>query len=242
VAKKPSPWFWEARGGWYVLVDGKRHFLGEHPKGARVPRKSRKTGRWNSPPEIDTAFRQLLRGDSPATSGGGHEADKDAVVNLLDDFVTWCEKNRAPKTAARYQDFLQDFVRTTPSGGGLQFGRLPITYVSCRRVSDWLGQRPRWNGTTKRNAITALMRAFNWACKNRGLLTNPIKGMEKPEAKRRDSVVTPAEFNGLLEHVHDRNLMDLLVVSYDSGCRPQEVKQIEARHVQADKCRPCANC
>ena len=50
-------------------------------------------------------------------------------------------------------------------------------------VTAWLNSQRTWNSTTKRNAITALQRGFNWAVKNRGLDRNPIRGMEKPEAK-----------------------------------------------------------
>ncbi len=37
MAKKAYPWFWEARDGWYVLLNGRRHFLGEHPADAPRP-------------------------------------------------------------------------------------------------------------------------------------------------------------------------------------------------------------
>ena len=61
--------------------------------------------------------------------------------------------------------------------------------------------------------------------------------MEKPEAKRRATIVTTEEFDELLRHVDDIPFRDLLIVSYDSGSRPQETKQLEARHIQADKQR-----
>ena len=105
-------------------------------------------------------------------------------------------------------------------------------------VTTWLNSHKGWNSTTKRNAITALQRGFNWAVKNRGLARNPIRGMEKPEAKRRTTRRSPPEeFDELLKHVHDVPFRDLLIVSYDSGSRPQETKQLEARHLQLDKQR-----
>ena len=61
--------------------------------------------------------------------------------------------------------------------------------------------------------------------------------MEKPEAKRRTTVITPEEFVAILAHVEDVPFRDLLLVSYDSGIRPQETKQLEARHLQIDKQR-----
>jgi integrase len=231
MAKKARPWFWEARNGWYVLLHGRRHFLGEHPGDAPRPKKG-KNG-WNSPTEIDAAFSRLLRGAPAQSSLGG----SDTAVQVLDDFVAWSHENRARSTAQRYQEFIQDFVRAAPEGGGLKFGALPVSQLTSHHVTSWLAQRPAWGPTTKRNAITALIRGFNWAVKNRGLPSNPIAGMEKPEARRRSDVITPAEFDELLSVVRDEEFRDLLIVSYDCGARPFEVKDLEKRHVQADKRR-----
>ena len=114
---------------------------------------------------------------------------------------------------------------------------MTVTRLSSRHVTAWLGQHHAWGPTTKRNAITALQAGFNWAVRNRGLDKNPIKGMRKPEAKKRDGTVTPEEFEDLLDHVLLDEFKDLLIVSYDSGARPFEVKELEARHVQPDKQR-----
>jgi integrase len=109
--------------------------------------------------------------------------------------------------------------------------------INASHVTAWLNNQPQWNSTTKRNAITALQRGFNWAVKNRGLEKNPIRGMEKPKAKRRTAQVTAEEFEELLQYVEDGPFRDLLIVSYDCGTRPQETKQLEARHLQIDKRR-----
>ena len=61
--------------------------------------------------------------------------------------------------------------------------------------------------------------------------------MEKPNAKRRTDIVTPEEFKSLLGAIKDENFTDLLSVSYYTGARPQEIKRMEARHVQHDKRR-----
>ena len=65
---------------------------------------------------------------------------------------------------------------------------------------------------------------------------SPIAGMEKPEAKKRDVLISEAEFNTILKHA-SAEFSDLLVVSWETGCRPQEVKPLEAHHVQLDQHR-----
>jgi site-specific recombinase XerC len=114
---------------------------------------------------------------------------------------------------------------------------MKVSDLNPSHVTAWLSSHKGWNATTKRNAITALQRGFNWAVKNRGLARNPIRGMEKPEAKRRTTIITPAEFEEILGLVHDTPFRDLFIASYDSGSRPQEIKQLEARHLQLDKHR-----
>jgi len=120
MAKKARPGFWEARNGRYGPAAGRTPFLGEHPPDAPRPKKG-KNG-WNSPAEIDAALTRLIGGEAPRgdTTGG------DTVVQVLDDFVSWCHENRSKLTADRYEEFIQDFVKATPEGGGIKFGALPV--------------------------------------------------------------------------------------------------------------------
>lgn len=226
MARKPSPWYRSERNEWWVHIHGEDHCLGKHPDDAPKPQKSKKSKRWNAPKEIETAFHSLMRGDKPQPT------NDDTVIAVLDDFITWCKENREQRTWQRYEDFIQDFVKA--DDGGLKFGAIGALHLNTGHVTKWLNQRGTWGPTTKKNAITALQRGFNWAVKNRGLPRNPIQGMEKPQAKKRVEVVTPAEFEEAMGHVSPW-FKDLLVVSYDSGARPFEIKELEARHVQLDK-------
>ena len=207
MARPAKPWYWKARKTWCVYHKGERLPLG--PDRAEALRQYHQI--MAKPDEI----RQPIQWG--------------AVAAILDDFLTWTEENRAAKTYTRYRDFIQSFVN--------KYGRMEAADLNPSHVTTWLNSQKGWNSTTKRNAITALQRGFNWAVKNRGLERNPIRGMEKPEAKRRTAVITEGEFDGMLSHVHDEPFRDLLIVSYDSGSRPQETKQLEARHLQIDKQR-----
>ncbi len=236
MARKPSPWYREERGEWCVTIAGRHHRLGAHPPDAPAPVKSRKTGRWNAPEAIEREFRRLLDApDGDAPHAAPHAPDGGTVVEVLDAFITWCKENRAGRTAARYGDLCQRLVSAPV--GGVKVGTLPALSLTPRHITSWLDANPSWGPTTKRNAITAVMRGLNWAVKNLGLARNPIKGMEKPEARKATSVVSPEEFERLLAAVKDARFRDLLAVSYDTGCRPQEAKALEARHLQLDKKR-----
>lgn len=152
--------------------------------------------------------------------------ETDTLAELLDDFLTWTYENRAQKTADRYKDFCNDFCQT--------YGRVIVSELSPAHVTRWLSQRPTWNPTTKRNAITAVNRGFNWAVKNLGLRRNPIAGMEKPTALTRTTIVEDGEFEWLLENCNDA-FRELMIVSWDCGSRPQETKRIEAKQVNLDQ-------
>lgn len=227
MARKPSPWYRAERNEWCVTIDGMHHRLGAHPAGAPPPKRSKKTGKWNAPKVIEEAFYELM-GAKPA-----ERLPEDRVIDVLDAFITWSREHRAAITVDRYEEFCQDFVRA--SDDGPPFGAFPINQLSPKHVTSWLNQRATWGPTTKRNAITALQRGFNWAVKNFNLARNPIKGMEKPQAHNRTGLVTPDEFEKLLTAIPDQRFRDLLIVGFDSGARPFEVKDLEARHCRFDK-------
>src|ERR1700730_13223588 len=177
MARQPSPWYWPERSAWYVIFAGKRIPLGPHPETAKAPKRG-KNGRWNAPATILDAFHKLM------TQGAArpHEpGDGTLIADVFQEFIRWCRANRARKTTERYFDFLDNFNRAHQG--------LRVSQVHTGYVTKWLERKQGWNATTRKNAITALQRAFNWGRKNFGLTHNPIRGMEKPEAKTRTGIL-----------------------------------------------------
>lgn len=197
----PKPFFRASRGLWYVQIDGRQV---------------------NHGPDRDEAFRRyhdlMARGRDrlePATH--------DVVVSVLDAFLDWCQKHRAPRTYDWYRDYLQSFAGSIPRD--LRVDRLkPI------HVQQWVDAQPGW-GSGKRGAITAVQRAFNWAARIGLIEANPVRHVEKPRAGRRDVVISPDEYAWILGQVRDEEFRDLLTVSWETGCRPQEILAVQARHV-----------
>jgi integrase len=224
MARPAHPWYWPERNAWYVIHNGNRVPLGLHPEGTKPPKKGKRG--WTPPQAILDAFHNLMTQGTPRPEEAG---DGTLVADVFQEFIRWCRTNRARKTTERYFDFLDDFNKAHQG--------LRVSQVHTGYVTKWLDRKEGWNTTTRKNAITALQRAFNWGRKNFGLTHNPIRGMEKPEAKTRTGIVAPEEFEKLLKAIPDRRFRDLLIVSYDSGARPFEVKQLEARHCKIDKQR-----
>ena len=197
----PKPFFRAPRGLWYVQIDGRQVNLG---------------------PERDEAFRRyhdlMARGrDRPEPPAG------DAAVSILDAFLDWCQKHRAPRTYEWYREYLQSFARSIPRD-------LTVDRLKPIHVQQWVDAQPGWR-RGKRGAIAAVQRAFNWAAKMGLIGASPVRHVEKPRAGRRDVVVTPEEYAWILGQIKDEPFRDLLIVCWETGCRPQEALAVEARHV-----------
>ncbi len=57
--------------------------------------------------------------------------------------------------------------------------------------------------------------------------------MKKPAREAREQVVTPAEYAEAIAAVLDPNFRDLIAMAWETGARVQELRVIEARHLDA---------
>ena len=60
-----------------------------------------------------------------------------------------------------------------------------------------------WGANQRRGAVVAVTRPFNWATKLGYVAGNPVRGVERPQAERRVSKLTPDDFRVLLSHIKD---------------------------------------
>jgi integrase/recombinase XerC len=65
------------------------------------------------------------------------------------------------------------------------------------------------------------------------IAANLIRSLEKPKAGRRDHVIPVEQFKTMCSLIRDDEFRELLTVCWETGCRPQEVLSVEARHVDA---------
>jgi len=225
MARTASPWFWEERHGWYVNKDGQRHFLGEHPEGAPPPRKQK--GKWNTPQPILLKFHELMAAppDKPASTlpaGTGP-----AVLDILEKYLDWCQKHRSDRTYEWYRDHIQSFLNTLPDAAAKE-----VPALKPFHVIEWADKHSGWSNAYRRGAIVAIQRPFNWAEELGYIPASPIKKIKKPQPQRRENPVTPEAFSTLLARYAEGDpFRELLEFAWHSGCRPQEARHIEARHV-----------
>src|SRR5262249_46681946 len=103
----PKPFYREPLGRWYVQIAKKQIPLGHDPK----PRRDR-TGKPIPPKEVVEAYRGLIADKEKAVA----EASSDLAVAIVDQFLGWVEKRKAPRTYEWYQRHLQDLADGLPKG------------------------------------------------------------------------------------------------------------------------------
>jgi integrase/recombinase XerC len=212
MARKPKPWWHAEKKAWFVNIEGERYKLGSDKDGAH-----REFHRLLSlPPE-----RRAPKVDTPAPTGF-------TVAELLDKYLDWVEKHRAPRTYDWYQEHLDSFVNSLTAPA-----TMPVSDLKPYMVVEWADQHVTWGDNYRRGALIAVQRPFNWAAKLGYIQASPIPYLEKPQATRREQAVTVEEWEAIRDSYDEGDpFRDLLEFAWETGCRPQEVKAIEARHVQ----------
>ena len=142
------------------------------------------------------------------------------VACILDLFLEWTKSHRATTTYEWYRKRLQWFLKSIPPSAR-------VGQLRPYNVQQWLDAHPNWSDTHKRGCIIAVQRAFTWATKMGYLQVSPFVHIEKPSATQRDVVNAKREFEQILAHVRDEEFRDLLIVSWEIGCRPQESLVVE---------------
>ncbi|MBI3408182.1 MAG: site-specific integrase [Planctomycetes bacterium] len=216
------PWYRSATNSWYVEIAGQQELLGRHPENTPLPRKRKRGDPPLRPPqEIETAYHRLMAADPANLPKASHLR----VAVVCDLFLDFSEKHHIPDTFHGYQDFLQDFCE--------KYGTLLARDLKPLHVSRWLDAHPGWNGS-RRNAIVAVKRVFNWADAEGVLQPNPIKAVKKPPQRHRDRVLTPEERKEIHASIKDQSFRDFVFAMEETGARPGEVRNVTAAHVNLD--------
>ena len=218
----PKPFYVKKRKTWYVQIDGKQHNLGKD-----------KT-------EAMTQYRELMGNSAKVTA----ELVKPtaAVLDLLAEFLAWSERNNGERNFETLQYHISRFSKWLSDTGQ---GRLLVRDLKPFHVSKWLDDRYKnpVAGVTRAGAIQCLKRPFNWAVEEGYINVNPIARMKKPRYVPRgdEAYISDQQFAALIEAAQDtckpyeaEPFVDYLTVLKDTGCRPQEIRAVEARHFDAE--------
>jgi integrase len=201
----PAPWFRECRRSWFVTIGGKQINL-------KTADKREANRRWH---ELAIQAEEALPFGSRLTAR-----------ELLALFLEWAEKHTRPASYDWYSYFLKCFVRAVPA-------TLAAKDVRAYRVTQWLDSRAAWKDGSRRGAICAVKRAFQWGVQEGFLDFSPIAALKKPPRNRRETILTPMQRDTIVAAARDENFRDFLTLIQETGARPHEVRTVEARHVDA---------
>lgn len=208
----PKPFFRKPRNRWYVQIDGRQINLG---------------------PDEEEAFRQYHelmhnRGKEPTTAiSSSSSPSKDPYLDsILDAFLGWCKVHREARTYTNYLDRLQSLL------GDPVLRDLKVNDLKPHHLQNWVDAHgDRWGPMTKRGKIQSVQRALNWAVKQGLIEKSPVAAMEKPPQGKRDNVIPQDVYLRMRELTATDEFRDLIDVAWETGCRPQEIWRVEARHL-----------
>jgi integrase len=202
--RKPSkPWYRAYNDTWYVCISGRQ-----------VPLAKGKENR----KEADRAFFRLMASETPVVVN-----NETRVVAVLDLFLEHSQRHNSCRTYNWYREFLQDFAD--------MFGTLRVEDLKPFHVSRWLDSHRAWNGT-RRGAIVAVKRAFNWAVDEGLIPVSPVKSVKKPPQRARERFLTQEERQQIFDNYPEGDCFcDFLFALEQTGCRPGEVSAVTAKHL-----------
>ncbi len=155
------------------------------------------------------------------------------IAELLNNYLPYCKKHNSPRTFEWYTGHIGNFLK--------HFGdkaNAPASTLKPFQVTEWLDNQEDWGNNYTRGGITAIQSAYNWAVKNNRIAENPIKSMKKPSAVRRDNLMTTADYEKLRSLVKEGDVFhDVLTFSWNTDCRPEELRHLEASHIDLKNSR-----
>jgi len=145
--------------------------------------------------------------------------------DLVNRFLSRHIAQSAPSTVQFYRRPLESFLQTTAC--------TKIADLRPHHVLAWL---PESSGHTYRhNQMRAIKTCLTWGVKVGLIDRSPLQHMELPPAMSRgdEAYLMPNQWASI-ERIVTGNLLDLLLVLKHTGCRPQEARHAEARHLQGN--------
>lgn len=150
------------------------------------------------------------------------------VGELVDQFLRSVKLQLSARTYDWYAVFLQSF-RTF--AGEKQAASLTNSVVYAW-IEKCYGNK---SASARRAAARTVVRMLNWAVEERLLDEKPLRHFRKPAETRRETSLTPAQYALCLRTAVQGADKDIIKFLWHTGCRPQELRAIEARFIEGNK-------
>jgi hypothetical protein len=172
--RQPEPNWRKDRKTWVCRINGRLHTLA-HGKEAKQ--------------EAWKVLREILARTEMQTKVRGETI---LFVQLSDLFLEWCKREKEPATYEWYKYMLDGFCN-------FRKGKRARDLIP-QDLHDWFAEGKQKFGPGSRcQAIAAISRVLNWAVKGKILRENPIRGMDRPLAPRREVYVTTEQRQAVID-------------------------------------------
>lgn len=147
---------------------------------------------------------------------------------LCDEYLDFVKQHRATTTFDWYSEYLKNFCAFVGS-------RLRVDGLTHAILNRWISKSYGKSSPSSRHAAArCVVRVMNWAIAERVIVQSPLLGYIKPAAGTREVAITPTQYSECLKHAKGR-FRDALTFLWQTGCRPQELRVIEARWIDGRK-------
>ena len=146
---------------------------------------------------------------------------------LSDKYLDWCFNHKSLRTYEWYKNYI-DMACAYQN-----MGDTPAYDLKPYQVQEWIDSHgAAWGSTYRGNAVVAIKRVFNWSEELGHGEGNPIKRLKKATAQSRKSYAKQDGVEIFLSDIDPKDpFHDFLTFMWACGCRPQEARHIESRHV-----------
>lgn len=152
-----------------------------------------------------------------------------SISEVIQPYFDWATTERAANTLARVRLSWGQYVASLASSDW--------SAVCVASAYSWVAGRSDWSANTRAGRLTDLTTVCNWLIRARLISENPLSGLSKPSRESRKTYVTFELHRRILSVVSDSTFKALLIVAWETGGRPQELRPLEARHVQLEQQR-----
>ena len=226
--RRPKPYYKKSHHAWYVNLNKRPVRLASEEEGEEA---------------AYIQYDKLMAGQQPIR-------DNAPVVAILERFLEHHQTKSAASTYQFYRNALDSFAHYIGP-------KLRLADLKPFHVYDWIdhshqtAKQATPKGTVdtgkptsdnyRRNLIRAVKAAFRWAERREHIDRSPIRFVELPTARSRDVYLMPEQWDKLVAKIAESRdggcLLDVVTVMNETGCRPQEVRRVEARHFKReDRC------
>jgi integrase len=222
-----AAWYWSQTDCWYYTPTGtKRRVPLVDDDGKRI------RGKENRSSAMLAVARAKLttdwRPESKDAPDNVNDAKPSLVAGICSEYVESSQRRMA--AGAINTEYGQAITQYLNEFCGY-CGALPVTELKRGHVQFWVESHQQWRPVTRRNPITIVLAAFNYAEREHGI-RNPLKGLKKPEIQPRLQSFSASDEQAMYQAT-DKCFGNFLFASLHTGLRPYcELARLKAGDVK----------